>query len=209
LDIHPASLSATSTAEPVTAACLSPGDVSASSGTRELPGAIALHQVRRARRRHPDRVGCSLCIIAGRGQARGRSSRLSQRARAGQTAQDRRLLGDMRRAGDRARAKRGTAARSSRVVLRVVERPLCPARDVHLVCVFDPRCASPQEHQGDVTNPEHAAEEDPEFGHGAPLLPQRTSARRTGRTVRTQGPVLQGGPGPISCPGKGGHRSDH
>jgi hypothetical protein len=70
------------------------------------------------------------------------------------------------------RAERAT--RLLRVVLRVVERPLCPAHDVHLVCVLDPWRASPQEHQAHETDPERPAEEEePEFGHGAPLLPQR------------------------------------
>jgi hypothetical protein len=69
------------------------------------------------------------------------------------------------------------AAHLLRVVLRVVERPLCPAHDVHLVCVLDPWRASPQEHQAHETDPERPAEEEkPEFGHGAPLLPQRQLA---------------------------------
>ena len=66
------------------------------------------------------------------------------------------------------------AARLLGVVLRVVERPLCPAHDVHLVCVLDPWRASPPQHQAHETDPERPAEEeDPEFGHGAPFLRQR------------------------------------
>ncbi len=99
------------------------------------------------------------------------------------------------------------AARSSRAVLRVVERPLCPARDVHLVCVLDPRRASSPEHQAHATDPERPAEEeDPEFGHGTPYFRSVNSARRTDRTVGTDGPVprkgdgLFGGTGPRTGP---------
>ena len=55
-----------------------------------------------------------------------------------------------------------------------VERPLCPARAIHLVCVLDPRRASPQEHQAHESDPERPAEEDHILGHTTYPAPPKT-----------------------------------
>jgi hypothetical protein len=78
------------------------------------------------------------------------------------------------------------------------------------VCVLDPWRASPQEHQAHESDPERPAEEDPEFGHGAPLLPQHQrgpSNGSNGENSRDAGTRTVAGP--FSYLAKGDHRSDH